>query len=60
MCRNRRTFVGKDGTDIKPDQFGFTRFGMVFNVSKFVQPNCVFQRVGMHRRSAQRVLRKQP
>jgi hypothetical protein len=60
MCRNRRAFAGKSATDIKLDQFDFTRFGMVFNFSKFVQPDCIFQSVGMNGRLAQRMLRKQP
>ena len=60
MCGNRRAFAGKSATDIKLDQFDFTRFGMVFNFSKFVQPDCIFQSVGTHGRVAQRLLRKQP
>ena len=53
MCGNRRAFAGKSATDIKLDQFDFTRFGMVFNFSKFFQPDCIFQSVGMHGRVAQ-------
>src|SRR5580692_7673761 len=60
MCGNRRAFAGKSATDIKADQFDFTRFGMVFNFSKFVEPDCIFQSVGTHGRVAQRLLRKQP
>src|SRR3984885_11971366 len=60
MCGNRSAFAGKSATDIKLDQFDFTRFGMVFNFSKFVQPDCIFQSVRMHGNVAQRLLQKDP
>ena len=57
---NCSSFAGKSATNIHSDTFRFTRFGMVFNFSKFVQPNGIFKGVGMDGRLAQRMLRKQP